>query len=103
MGMIRGTTPTFEITVSGIELATARSIHVTLLQPGGKAMDFSGPSISIEGDVISVFLAQNRTLGLKSGIPLQIQVNGLDAVGSRWASEIVEINVTPQLLNEVIS
>jgi len=100
--MIRGTTPTIQITVTGIDLSTTQSVHVTIAQTGSKIKDFSGESIEIEGQVISVWLTQEQSLSLRTGM-LEIQVNGLDALGRRWASAIQTVSVNTQLYGEVIS
>lgn len=100
--MIRGTTPTIQITVNGIDLSDTHSVHVTIAQTGTKTKDFSGENIEIEGQVISVWLTQEQSLSLRTGM-LELQVNGLDALGRRWASAIQTVNVNTQLYGEVIS
>ena len=99
--MIRGTTPTLLLTLTGIDLEHVQSVHVTL-RNGALQWDFTDVEIDAEHSTIGVFLTQEQSLQLSTGKPLEIQVNGLDGTGRRWASDIGAVVIEGQLLNEVI-
>lgn len=103
--MVRGTTPTFILTLEDADL-TNTNVYVTFKQdkgdcPKGFVMTKSGDDLSIEDNVISVFLTQEETLRFQRG-NLYIQVNFTFDNGKRACSEIAMVKVDNNLLNGVL-
>ena len=96
--MISGTTPTLRLTINALNLTECSNIHVTLKQRS-ITLDFT--ELTISEHVIEVYLTQADSLKLIPG-DCKIQVNGL-LNGSRWATNTEIIEITEQLLREVIA
>ncbi len=104
MNIPRGTTPTFILSfpaASGINLAEAENVYVTL-RSWDKTLTKTGEDLTVETTTVSVYLTQAETLLLRPG-KCQIQVNWTKNDGSRAASEIVCVQITENLLPEVVS
>ena len=106
--MIRGTTPTFTLTLSDntIDLGDAENVYVTLRQ-GKTDITKSGTDLTIDDNVVSVFLTQEESLDLSESTTAEVQVNWtyLDTDGTtvrRAATKVKEIPITKQLLKRVI-
>ena len=104
--MVRGTTPTFILTLEDADL-TNTNVYVTFKQdkgdcPMGLVMTKSGDDLSIEDNVISVYLSQEETLRFQRG-NLYIQVNFTFDNGKRACSEIALVKVDNNLLNGVLA
>lgn len=97
--MIRGTTPTFILTLSGVDLDLCHSIHITLRQKE-KIIDIT--EFERDGNQLSVWLNQEQSLKLNKSSKLELQVNGLTSANHRWATKIVTLEIFDQLLNGVI-
>ena len=105
--MIRGTTPTFTLTLNDetVDLTLAENVFVTFKQ-GYKdcckaSITKSGEDISVSAHEVSVTLTQKDSLHFVEG-PLLIQVNWVYSDGTRACSEIAKIDVTENLLVNVI-
>lgn len=109
--MIRGTTPTFILTVktkSGnpVDLSIANNVYVTISQ-GSTEITLSGDQLNIATNVIECFLPQEESLNLIDRAKAKIQVNWTytDADGQtikRGAARVKEITIDEQLLKRVI-
>ena len=100
--MIRGTMPTFTITINGIELSEMHAIHVTF-KSDSTILDLTeSDNMEINENTISIWLTQEQSLSLKETAQTSLQVNGLTVDNKRWASNIATIVVKRQLLDEVI-
>ena len=105
--MIRGTTPTFRLTVNGIaDLSEADHVYVTI-QQGPATLTLTGDELEIENNVIFCYLTQEKSLQLVERQKAKIQVNWTynDAVGTqarRAATVVKEINIGEQLLRRVL-
>ena len=104
--MIRGTTPTFTLTVgdSELDLSQASNVYVTVTQ-GNKRVTKTGSALTISGNVVSCYLSQTETLAFKAGQAAEIQVNWIYTEGSatkRAATDPKQIIVGFQLLPEVL-
>ena len=98
----RGTTPTYTLTLNGsIDLGLAAGVYVTFRQ-AGRTLTKTGDDLTINGNVISVYLVQSETLGFSEREKTELQVNWVYADGSRGASKIVPIRFGPNLIPEVI-
>lgn len=105
--MIRGTTPTFRLTVNGVEdLSPAEHVYVTIEQ-GPVRLTLTGDELEVEENVISCYLTQEKSLQLVERAKAKIQVNWTYAPDSsgivkRAATVVKEINIGEQLLKKVL-
>lgn len=103
--MRRGTTPTLELTLTGVDAIASDTLYVTLKQ-SQKEITKTNPDLSVEdGDsasVINLYLSQQETLSLRKGT-CEIQVRGINALGDAWASDIATINIKEILRDGVIT
>lgn len=99
--MVQATTPTFILTLPDtVDLSQAANIYFSLRQKNVN-IEKSGGDLTVEGQTVSVYLSQAETLQLVSGAA-QIQFNWTYANGSRACSNIVSVQVTENLLKEVV-
>ena len=106
--MVRATTPTFTLVIQEetVNLTLARNVYVTLEQ-GNTKITKTGNDVEVETRTVKVWLAQEESIGLAENVPLALQVNWtyLDSDGvtiRRAATNVAKVNVTRQLLDEVI-
>ena len=100
--MVQATTPTFVLTLPDtVDLTEPSHFYFTLRQ-GNIRIEKSDSDLVIDGQTISVYLSQAETLTLTPGI-VKLQLNWTYANGSRACSNIVSVNVTENLLKEVVS
>lgn len=104
--MIRGTTPTFRLTISGdVDLSLADNVYVSIKQ-GNTYVELTGDELEIDGNVISCYLSQEKSLRLIENVKAKIQVNWLynDAYGNvkRDATVVKEITIGEQLIKRVL-
>ena len=88
------------VTTQDIDFTQSHEIHVTLRQRS-TVLDFFGADLTIMGNRIEVYPSQEQSLKLAAG-ECEIQVNGLTTNDQRWASKVKTIEITKQLLREVI-
>ena len=99
--MVQATTPTFVLTLpETVDLTEPSHFYFTLMQ-GNVRIEKTGPDLVIDGQTISVYLNQAETLTLTPGM-VKLQLNWTYANGSRACSNIVSVNVTENLLKEVV-
>ena len=97
--MVQATTPTIIMNLPNtVDLTQAQTIVFTMAQ--GSTVIKKVITDASEQQV-SVYLTQDDTLGLSNGIA-QIQLNWTYSDNSRACTNIVNINVTPNLLKAVI-
>ena len=97
--MVQATTPTIIMNLPNtVDLTQAQTIVFTMTQ--GSTVIKKVITDASEQQV-SVYLTQDDTLGLSNGIA-QIQLNWTYSDNSRACTNIVNINVTPNLLKAVI-
>lgn len=102
--MIRGTTPTLELNVDGIDLTAFKKIVVTLQQQGTIINRQTGDSgLSVSSNVISVHLTQEESLKFKANIDVEIQAKLLSENGEVTATDIERVPVESILNEEVLS
>lgn len=100
--MRRYTTPTLVITIDKPELIDASGIYVTFAQ-GAQLLTINSDidvTATETGVQLELELTQLQTAGFVPG-RAQLQVNWLKN-GNRGATEIATINITDNLLNQVI-
>ena len=99
--MVQATTPTFILTLPDtVDLSQAANIYFTLRQKN-VLVEKASDDLTVDGQTVSVYLSQAETLQLVSGAA-QIQLNWTYANGSRACSNIVSVQVTENLLKEVV-
>lgn len=102
MGVARATTPTFTLTFTeeGLDLTTASNVYVTFEQ---KDVNFTkqGADLAIEEKTIDVFLSQEETLQFQIGM-VDVQVNWTMANGRRASSDVKQVEISKQLLRQVV-
>ena len=99
--MVQATTPTFILTLPDtVDLSQAANIYFSLRQKN-VLIEKTGDDLTVDGQTVSVYLSQAETLQLVSGAA-QIQLNWTYANGARACSNIVSVQVTENLLKEVV-
>lgn len=99
--MVQATTPTFLLTLpSSVDLSLIHKMLFTIEQ-GSTEICKSSDDLDISGQVVSVYLSQEETLKFKKG-PAKLQLNWTYPDGKRACSNIVTIDVSPNLFAEVI-
>lgn len=99
--MVQATTPTFVLTLpNDVDPSEFANIYFTLRQKS-VLIEKTGTDLTVDGQTVSVYLSQAETLQLVSGAA-QIQLNWTYANGSRACSNIVSVQVTENLLKEVV-
>lgn len=102
--MINYTTPTLHLTIENIDL-TGQEIYVTLEQ-GKKEITKSGEDLTVtldgEDTKIEFTLSQEESASFAYSRSAQIQVNWINQNGARGATNIAQIAVLRNLLDEVI-
>ena len=99
--MVQATTPTFVLTLpNDVDPSDFANIYFTLRQKN-VLIEKTGTDLTIDGQTVSVYLSQAETLQLVPGAA-QIQLNWTYANGSRACSNIASVQVTENLLKEVV-
>ena len=99
--MVQATTPTFILTLpNDVDPSDFANIYFTLRQKN-VLIEKTGTDLTIDGQTVSVYLSQAETLQLVPGAA-QIQLNWTYANSARACSNIVSVQVTENLLKEVV-
>lgn len=99
--MIRGTTPTFILTIDDdIDLTTMDNVYVTVKQDC-YCLTKSGTDIDVAAKQVDVFLSQEETLRFKRGTAL-VQMNFTYESGKRGCTNIVSIKIGDNLYGGVL-
>lgn len=99
--MVRATTPTFLLTLpQSVNLEFAKNVYFTISQ--GKDLTITKTDLEIHENEVSVYFSQEETLRFAAGT-VRIQLNWTYPTGERACSEIVNVNVTDNLLGEVVA
>lgn len=104
--MIEGTTPTFilSITDEDVDLTLASRVIVSFKQAyTGVDLRKEGNSIDVEAKQVSVYLTQDESLSFATGKPIDLQINWVYEDSSRSCTRIETIEVTKNLIEEVIN
>lgn len=107
--MIRGTTPTFRLTIQpkqgSVDLSVADNVYVAIKQ-GNVTIELTGDELEIDENVISCWIPQEKSLRLVEGAAAKIQVNwtytDTDSTTKRAATVVKEISVGEQLIRRVL-
>ena len=104
--MIRGTTPTFRLTITGgVDLHAADHIYITIKQ-GPVTLELTDYDLTAD-NVLECYLTQEQSLQLNEGMKSKIQVNWTypednDGIVKRAATVVKEITIGEQLLRKVL-
>lgn len=99
--MFRGTTPTLTLTFPEGTDFTGTTVYVSLTDSNRtEVMRLTGEDLTIENNVISLYLTQEQTLSLPPIV--LIQVNWTYGTGERACSNIVSFDTKRNLINEVL-
>ena len=99
--MTRGTTPTITLTVTDVPLSGA-SLYLAFRQ-GRHLLIKSGEDLTVDtgNNTIEVTLSQEETLQFAPG-SCEVQIRGVYATGTSFATEIIQDTVYDVLQNGVI-
>ena len=108
--MIRYTTPTLSLKVTGADLSDEHitNVYVTL-QQGDLILTKDGQDLDYDAEhnTVLVFLSEAETAAFAADNPVLVQVNWLytnaDGTTRRAATNIAKISVTRQLLTEELT
>lgn len=102
MSIARATTPTFTLSFAeeGLDLTEANNVYVTFEQ-NDYNFTKSGTDLEIAEKQIDVYLAQEETLAFKVGV-VDVQVNWTMAGGRRACSDVQQVQITKQILRQVV-
>ena len=102
MAIPRATTPTITLTFTDatLDLTEAANVYVTLEQ-FNKTMTKTGEDLTVQAKQIELFLDQEETLKFAEG-DAHIQANWVTPTGRRACSDVQTIQISKQLLKEVI-
>lgn len=99
--MIQATTPTFILSVpETVDLTEASSVYFSLRQ-GQVYVEKTGSDIDVYAHEVDVYLSQAETIQFAEG-PAQMQLNWTYGGGERASTNIVTIDVTPNLIKRVL-
>ena len=101
--MYKGTTPTLLFkTEAELDLTRATDVYITLSDMSKRElMTKSGKDLYIDPQRVGVYLTQEETLSLPTA-RIQAQINWTYPNEKRMCSQIMILNVSDNLLNEVI-
>lgn len=99
--MRRGTTPTLQITVTGLTDIEIQNLYLTLRQ-GQITIEKTESGVSIDGEVITATLTQEETLSLVAKVDVALQLRVLSTNNTAYASNIVTVPVEAILKEGVI-
>ena len=99
--MRRGTTPTLQITVTGLTDIEVQNVYLTLRQ-GQTTIEKTESGVTIDGEVISANLTQEETLSLVAKVDVALQLRVLSTNNTAYASNIVTVPVEAILKEGVI-
>lgn len=99
--MVQATTPTLVLTLpNDVDLSEPAHFYFTLKQ-GSTVIEKQDADLVIDEHTVSVYLSQAETLQLREG-SVSIQLNWTYTNGSRACSNIVTVQVSENLLKEVV-
>lgn len=100
--MIKGTTPTFILTIDddNVDLTEATNVYVTFKQ-GTLEITKTGPDIVIAAKQVDIYMSQEETLRFSKGMA-SIQMNWTYDGGKRACTNIVRVDIGENLKEEVL-
>lgn len=99
--MVQATTPTFVLTLpETVDLTLAQNVVFTIVQGSLKIVKTTS-ELTYTERVVSVYLTQEETLQFTKGTA-RLQLNWTYSNGERACSNIVNVEVSPNLLTEVL-
>ena len=99
--MVQATTPTFILSLPNtVDLSLAANIYFSLRQ-GKLEIQKKNDDLVVDGQTVFVYLSQEETLQFQYG-SAQIQLNWTYDDGSRACTNIANVQVSSNLLKEVV-
>lgn len=100
--MVKGTTPTFILTIDddNVDLTEATNVYVTFKQ-GTLEITKTGPDIVIAAKQVDIYMSQEETLRFSKGMA-SIQMNWTYDGGKRACTNIVRVDIGENLKEEVL-
>lgn len=99
--MIRGTTPLLEFTLP-FDVSQIAEAYVTFCQSGRMVIEKRLDECEAEGNMLSIRLTQEETLGLSTVYTTEIQIRVRLLSGDALASNIIRVNTERILKDGVI-
>lgn len=104
--MIRATTPTFNLAISGdVDLTVADGVWVSIVQ-STTTIELTDDALEVGAKTISCWLTQEQSLRLVPGLTVKIQVNWTytdsDGNKKRAATNIQEFGIGDNLIRRVL-
>lgn len=99
--MVQATTPTFVLTLpQTVDLSQAANVYFTVTQ-GANILTKTGADLTIDENVVSVFLSQEETLAFSVG-SIELQLNWTYQNGERACTNVKTVSVDKNLLKKVV-
>lgn len=100
--MVRGTTPTFTLTIndSNVDLTQMDNVYATFKQECN-SITKTGEDLDVTANQVDVYMSQSETLKFKKGM-VHIQLNWTFQNGKRACTNIVGVQVGENLYNGVL-
>ena len=100
--MIRGTTPTFKLTLTdtSVDLTQAQNVYASFSQANVKIVK-TGEDLDVMPQEVDVYLTQEESLRFTTGT-LNIQLNWTYAGGQRACTNIINVDVGTNLIGKVL-
>lgn len=99
--MTRGTTPSYIISFKEDIQFSDVSLWTVTLKQWQQSVQFDDPVVDLEEKTLTVTLTQEQTLGFQKGA-VELQVRGLFADGTAFASNIGCVPINPILDERVL-
>lgn len=105
--MRRYTTPTFTLTISGVDLSDGYDVYVTFRQ-GSTTLTKTDDDVVIAYDsdedatTLAVYLDQLETAAFETKKDCRVQANWIDSSGTRTATKIKAIRIEGNLLESEV-
>lgn len=100
--IIRGTTPTIQFTFNNVPVANISEAVLTVKQSCTVIIEKDITEATAGTKTLSWTLTQEESLSLANGV-CKVQCNWLLADGTRGASKIYNVEITPNQIHEVIA
>lgn len=100
--MIRGTTPTFQLTINDetVDLTSADNVYVTFADKCW-SITKTGEDLDVSTNQVDVYLSQEETLSFPKG-NVYVQINWTFDNGKRACTTIASVKVTKNLIERVL-
>jgi hypothetical protein len=100
--MRRGSTPKYQISVSGINVSDMGKIYITIEQD---TVEFTITDYTLDtnANTITFSMTQEQTLSLTADAPTKLQLKFINSAGEVYVSDIAYLTVEETLNEDVIT